>query len=122
MADVTITVCTTCRRGQPTDTEGPRPGTLMLAALEQQDLPEGVTIRAVECMSACDNGCTIALTGGPARWSYVYQGNAQVLDHVLVSPGVLAGTRVDFRIVHLNAAWVDGASDHEPLVLTLQPR
>ena len=30
-----------------------------------------VAIRPVECLSACDNGCNIALSA-PGRWSYVY--------------------------------------------------
>ncbi|GHG79051.1 DUF1636 family protein [Pseudodonghicola xiamenensis] len=72
MAGVTITVCTTCRRGQPAEAEAPRPGTRMLSALEVADLPEGVTLRPVECLSACSRGCTLALSGGPDRWTYIY--------------------------------------------------
>ncbi len=72
MARVTITVCTTCRRGEPADAPDPRPGTRMLRALEAADLPEGVALRPVACLSACSRGCTIALSGGPDRWSYVY--------------------------------------------------
>ncbi|MFT6784939.1 MAG: putative metal-binding protein, partial [Dinoroseobacter sp.] len=30
-----------------------------------------ITIKAVECLSNCTQGCTIALRG-PGRWSYVY--------------------------------------------------
>lgn len=57
------------------------------------------------------------------RYSYIYQGVAQVLDHALVSPGLLERSRevlVDF--VHLNAHRVDGASDHDPLWLAFAPR
>ncbi|MDY6858607.1 MAG: DUF1636 domain-containing protein [Pseudomonadota bacterium] len=74
MANVTLTVCTTCRRtagGAPCEEE-PRPGARMLAALESRALPEGVTLRPVECLSACSRGCSIALSGGARRWSYVY--------------------------------------------------
>lgn len=56
------------------------------------------------------------------RWTYVYQGNAQSLDHLLVSPGLRAAASTELRIVHCNAGWIDGASDHDPLLLTLVPR
>ena len=81
MAGITINVCTTCRRGVPDDADAPRPGTDLLNALEAADLPEGVTLRGVECLSACSNGCSIALTGGPGRWTYVY-GNLDPAEHV----------------------------------------
>lgn len=57
------------------------------------------------------------------RWSYIYQGNAQALDHVLVSPGLLAlAGSLDYRVLHVNAPVVDGASDHDPVVLTVVPK
>ncbi len=63
----TLTVCTTCRReGAPDEV---RPGTRLLAALGTA--PDGVTIRPVECLSACSNGCAVALSA-PGKWSYVY--------------------------------------------------
>lgn len=67
---VTLYVCLTCRHGA-----GPvgemRPGAVLHAALEAAGAPEGVVIKGVECLSACDNGCNIALSA-PGRWSYVY--------------------------------------------------
>lgn len=74
-----------------------------------------------------DGGLTNLTDTLPAgeRWTYIYQGNAQALDHVLVSSGLvdLAGgiTRLDYRIAHLNAVSPDGVSDHDPCVLTLTP-
>ncbi|MGD9865043.1 MAG: DUF1636 family protein [Pseudodonghicola sp.] len=72
MTGVTITICTTCRRGQPDDPDAPRPGARMLTALAAADLPAGVHLRPVECLSACSRGCTLALSGGPDRWTYIY--------------------------------------------------
>ena len=69
---VELLVCTTCRRGQPTDAEGARPGALLHNALRAQEVPEGVTLRAVECLSNCDQGCSLVLRGGDRRWTYVY--------------------------------------------------
>lgn len=68
---VTLHVCITCRRGLP-DRDGlPRPGASLHAALTEAGAPDGVRIVAAECLSACDNGCNIALSA-PGRWSYVY--------------------------------------------------
>jgi predicted metal-binding protein len=69
---VELLVCTTCRRGLPTDMEGARPGALLHGALAAQGMPEGITLRAVECLSNCDQGCSLVLRGGERRWTYVY--------------------------------------------------
>ncbi|MGK5728399.1 endonuclease/exonuclease/phosphatase family protein [Streptomyces sp. URMC 124] len=52
------------------------------------------------------------------RYGYVYQGNSQVLDHILTSSHV---RRVDYDIVHINAEFADQASDHDPQVLRWKP-
>jgi len=54
------------------------------------------------------------------RYSYVFQGNAQALDHVLVSPH-LARRRPALDAVHVTAAYADQVSDHDPLVARLKP-
>lgn len=51
------------------------------------------------------------------RYSYVYQGNSQALDHVLVSNNLVDSTKLD--PVHVNSDFTDmsgRASDHDPLV------
>lgn len=70
-AEVMLTVCTTCRRAD-VDPEGPRPGAIMLEALKEGVLPKGVTLRGTECLSACTRGCSMVLSGGSERWTYVY--------------------------------------------------
>lgn len=67
---VTLHVCLTCRREAAPEGER-RPGARLHAALQAEGAPEGVTIKGVECLSACNNGCSIALSA-PGRWSYVY--------------------------------------------------
>lgn len=52
------------------------------------------------------------------RYGYVYQGNSQVLDHILTSRGMRS---VDYDIVHVNAEFADQASDHDPQVLRWKP-
>lgn len=71
MTSVELLVCTTCRAGGAPVAEGvPRAGTALLDRLAQ-DLPEGVSLQSVECLSNCSQGCTIVLRG-PGRWTYVY--------------------------------------------------
>jgi len=62
------------------------------------------------------------------RYTYVFQGNSQVLDHILLSPG-LADPRCrrcpapyEYDIVHVNAEYADQVSDHDPQVVRLRVR
>ncbi|MBD2156858.1 SdiA-regulated domain-containing protein [Leptolyngbya sp. FACHB-16] len=49
------------------------------------------------------------------RYTYNFQGNAQVLDHILVSDNLL--TNLDgFDVVHINSEFADQVSDHDPVV------
>ncbi|MCH6159625.1 endonuclease/exonuclease/phosphatase family protein [Streptomyces marispadix] len=52
------------------------------------------------------------------RYGYVFNGNSQVLDHAVTSPGV---GKVEYDIVHINAEFHDQASDHDPSVIRLKP-
>lgn len=54
------------------DADPPRAGTVLLERLRAAGLPDGVRVRAVECLSNCSRGCTVALRGGAERWTYVY--------------------------------------------------
>ena len=69
---VEVLVCSTCRAGQPTDVEGPRPGAQLAEALLAKDWPAHVSVKTTECLSNCDSGCSIAIRGGADRWTYVY--------------------------------------------------
>lgn len=52
------------------------------------------------------------------RYSYVYQGNSQVLDQILTSPSIRDFT---YDSVHINAEFSDQNSDHDPQVLRFRP-
>ncbi|MGW7469729.1 endonuclease/exonuclease/phosphatase family protein [Streptomyces xantholiticus] len=52
------------------------------------------------------------------RYSYVYQGNSQVLDQILTSPSI---DRFSYDSVHINAEFADQDSDHDPQVLRFRP-
>ena len=50
-----------------------------------------------------------------ARYTYVYRGNSQTLDHLLVSAR-LTGAVASFTPVHVNSEFFENASDHDPTV------
>lgn len=52
------------------------------------------------------------------RYTYVFNGVSQVLDHILVTSG--AGP-VEYQVVHVNAEYTDQASDHDPQLVRLRP-
>ncbi|MFD8272605.1 endonuclease/exonuclease/phosphatase family protein [Streptomyces flaveolus] len=55
------------------------------------------------------------------RYSYVYQGNSQVLDQILVSPSIRRSGHLSYDSVHINAEFHDQISDHDPQVLRFRP-
>ena len=55
------------------------------------------------------------------RYTYIFEGNARSLDHILVSPSLKASAEVD--IVHVNAEFAETAeraSDHDPILVRLR--
>jgi len=56
-----------------------------------------------------------ALLAPTERYTYSFEGNAQTLDHLLVSDWLLeAAPQID--AVHVNSEFVDQASDHDPVI------
>ena len=53
------------------------------------------------------------------RYSYVFEGNAQVLDQILLSENALRGLD-EYDVVHVNAEFHDQASDHDPSIARLK--
>jgi predicted extracellular nuclease len=52
-----------------------------------------------------------------ARYSYVFEGNSQTLDQILVTKALRR--RAEYDSVHVNAEFFDQASDHDPQVARL---
>ncbi len=48
------------------------------------------------------------------RYTYVYNGISQVLDHILVTPSI---RRYSYQVVHVNSEYADQVSDHDPQVI-----
>ncbi|MDQ3438995.1 MAG: hypothetical protein M3478_01440, partial [Planctomycetota bacterium] len=53
------------------------------------------------------------------RYSYIFQGNSQDLDHILVSPNLLR-FRPELDAVHINSEFWSQISDHDSLVALLK--
>jgi predicted extracellular nuclease len=51
----------------------------------------------------------------PERYTYVFEGNSQVLDQILVSRHLVRSLSA-YDVVHVNSEFADQASDHEPQV------
>ncbi len=52
------------------------------------------------------------------RYSYVYHGNSQALDHILISQTIRP---CDYEVVHINAEFAHQNSDHDPQVVRIEP-
>ncbi|GAA4580008.1 endonuclease/exonuclease/phosphatase family protein [Planotetraspora phitsanulokensis] len=50
------------------------------------------------------------------RYSYIFDGNSQVLDHILISPAIKG---YSYGVVHINAEFSDQASDHDPQIVRI---
>ena len=68
--NVEVLVCTKCRRGLPVEEGETRPGQQLFDNLTAQGLPDGVTLKSVECLSNCSQGCSMVLRG-TGKWTYV---------------------------------------------------
>ena len=53
------------------------------------------------------------------RYSYVFEGNSQILDQILMSLSLLPDASYD--VVHINSEFPDQISDHDPQVLRIAP-
>jgi predicted extracellular nuclease len=55
------------------------------------------------------------------QYTYIYDGNSQVLDHILISGGVLGTQNHFFDIVHANAEFAPSFrfTDHDPAVANI---
>ena len=56
------------------------------------------------------------------RYSYVFEGNSQTLDHILLSHNLFIRVPFVYDVVHVNAEFPDQISDHEPQVVRLDLR
>ncbi len=67
---VDLLVCTKCKLLGEVPENDERPGAKLYSQLVEANL-SGINVHAVECLSNCNHGCTVALRG-QGRWTYVY--------------------------------------------------
>jgi predicted extracellular nuclease len=80
------------------------------------DFESSVPLQALEAVGLEDLIRRLPASDG---YSYVYQGNSQILDHVLASRAAAKGVAID--VVHVNAEFpsTDRASDHDPIIVKI---
>ena len=92
----TLHVCVTCLGGEDRETvprAGRRLHDALIEAQRRAGDRSGLRIVEAECLSNCNRGCSVALSG-PGRWSYVYGDLSQALvGDVLAGASRYAGTR-----------------------------
>ena len=87
----------------------PNANVVVLGDLNDFEFSE--TIQILEAAGLTDLYDTVPLA---ERYSYVFEGNSQTLDHIMVSGPLLNRSTLD--VVHVNAEFADQASDHDPSV------
>ncbi|MFC4002675.1 endonuclease/exonuclease/phosphatase family protein [Prauserella oleivorans] len=92
------------------------PGANVVVAGDINDFQFSPTVRTLTAGGALT--ALIDTLPPEERYSYVYDGNSQVLDHILVSR---SPRRVEYDVVHINAEFATQASDHDPQVVRFRP-
>ena len=54
------------------------------------------------------------------RYTYVFDGNSQALDHIMVSDALANAALPSYDVVHVNSEFANQTSDHDPEVVGLQ--
>jgi uncharacterized protein len=97
--------------------EDPEAKVLVLGDINDFAFSPPVDLLRAGATSDADLDVLIEQLAPEERYSYVFEGNAQALDQMLVSPA-LADVLVpgSYDVVHVNAEFADQASDHDPQV------
>ncbi|MGH3752410.1 MAG: Ig-like domain-containing protein, partial [Pseudonocardiaceae bacterium] len=94
--------------------QGIDPGASIVVAGDLNDFPFSAPVTTIT-----DAGYTSLVTTLPVeeRYGFVFDGNSQVLDHIIVSNNLVPVAGYD--AVHVNAEFEDQLSDHDPSVARL---
>ena len=87
------------------------------------DINDFEVSRTIEILEGDELTTLMRILPANERYSYVFEGNSQVLDQILVSDAILKRAPA-YDVVHVNAEFADSrqASDHEPQVAYLRPK
>jgi predicted extracellular nuclease len=75
--------------------------------------------RALSVLRAARFTPAIELLPRSDRYTYVFDGNSQALDHILLSPALLARVR-GADVVHRHADFPSRITDHDPILAQLR--
>ena len=75
--------------------------------------------RTVEILEGDELTTLMRILPANERYSYVFEGNSQVLDQILFSANMFRGLSA-YDVVHVNSEFADQASDHDPSVARLE--
>lgn len=89
------------------------------------DFNEFGFLAPLETLTGADEGTPVVYDlldrlDATARYTYVFEGNSQALDHFFVSPA-LATAATTVKVLHINAEFADQVSDHDPVVAGFDP-
>jgi uncharacterized protein len=79
--------------------------------------------RTIEILEGNELTTLMRILPPTERYSYVFEGNSQVLDQILVSDAIFKRSPA-YDVVHVNSEFADArqASDHDPQVAYLRPK
>jgi predicted extracellular nuclease len=78
--------------------------------------PRGVVVGGANLLTGTTMTDLITTLPAGEHYSYVYDGNCQVLDHIATSSAFRA---VACDVVHINSEFYDQAGDHDPQAVHL---
>jgi predicted extracellular nuclease len=104
-----------------TESSSLRPGIPIIVLGDFNELETEEPMRALEGDKGLLENLTWTLQANE-RYSFIFDGNSQSLDHILVSRAFQGAARYD--AVHVNTEFSNGPSDHDPVLasLLLRPR
>jgi len=94
-------------------TENPNANIIVAGDMNDFDFSEALSILKSDILINA-----ISFIPQPNRYSYVFQGNAQVLDHILISKN-LSTQKVEIDMIHVNADFIEKSSDHNPVLMKI---
>jgi predicted extracellular nuclease len=95
----------------------PKANVIVLGDINDFEFSETVSILEGGVMSSLMNTLP-----KDERYSYVFEGNSQVLDQILASTNLRNSFAIDYDVVHVNSEFADQASDHDPQVARIEFR
>ena len=92
------------------------PGALFVVLGDMNEVTDAPPLTRLAAAPASLRDLASGLPAGEG-YSYVFEGQAELLDHVFVSSALFPHAELD--VVHVNTGFLDAASDHDPVLARL---